>query len=241
MTSRFGFWAAFSAFAASVAYGILQILQVLHVLPDPWDRILIFAPSLVLKRNPIKWAPFFGKIARQNKNLERGFDSIKTHPALAPAFVLTMAAVHENTPSHKRVYSLSAVALAIMYGVLVSIVYITQLGVVIPRDLQGVGPSVAYLACCGQHQFMTGLDLLGYTLMSLSTLFAALVFVAKGPQRPVRLWLAANGALAPVLLGQLVWPGLIRAGALWLITFPVAMMYLALSFKRGRGIPESSP
>ncbi|WP_155847326.1 hypothetical protein [Asticcacaulis sp. AC402] len=34
------------------------------------------------ERNPIKWKPLFGKIARQNKNLDRGFDSIKTHRAL---------------------------------------------------------------------------------------------------------------------------------------------------------------
>ena len=78
MAARFGLWAAIAAFAASVAYGIPQILQVAGVLQDPWDRILIFTPSL----------------------------------ALAPAFVLTMAALHEMTPLDRRVLSLSALALA---------------------------------------------------------------------------------------------------------------------------------
>jgi hypothetical protein len=36
-----------------------------------------------LERNPIKCAALFGKIARQNKKLERGFGSTKSHSALA--------------------------------------------------------------------------------------------------------------------------------------------------------------
>ena len=196
--SRFGFWSALGAFAASIAYGIPQILQVANILHDPWDRILIFAPSL----------------------------------ALAPAFVFTMAAVHVTAPPGRRIHSLSGLAAAILYATLVSIVYITQLGVVIPHDLRGDGANVAILACCGQHQFMTEIDLLGYTMMSLSTFLAAAVYSAAGTQHWVRRWLMANGLLAPFLLGQMVWPALIMVGALWLITFPVSMFLLALTFHR---------
>ena len=195
MFSRFGLWAAIAACAASLAYAVPQILQVLGILPGPWDRILIFAPSLIL----------------------------------APAYVLTMAAVCDRATSQRRVYGLAALAIAIMYAVLVSIVYITQLSVVIPHDLRGTGASVAYLACCGQGQFTTGLDLLGYTLMSVSTLLAAPVF--RG-HRWTQRWLVANGLLAPFLIGQLVWPALILVGALWLVTFPVAMAFAAVVFAR---------
>lgn len=48
MIRRFGVWAAVSAAAFAIAYAIAQVLQVLGVLVDPWDRILIFAPSLAL-------------------------------------------------------------------------------------------------------------------------------------------------------------------------------------------------
>ncbi|MDR3513528.1 MAG: hypothetical protein P4L73_17980 [Caulobacteraceae bacterium] len=48
MTSRFGAWAAMAAAVAAVAYDVPQVLQVAGVLTDPWDRILTFAPSLVL-------------------------------------------------------------------------------------------------------------------------------------------------------------------------------------------------
>lgn len=88
---RFGMWAASAALVASVCYGGPQLLQVAGVLVDPWDRILIFAPSL----------------------------------ALAPAFVLTMVAVHGTAPAERQTYSLAALALAIMYGVMACIVYAT--------------------------------------------------------------------------------------------------------------------
>jgi hypothetical protein len=194
MTNRFGFWAAVAAFVTSVGYGIPQLLQVAGVLPDPWDRILIFAPSL----------------------------------ALAPSFVLTMAAVHVAAPAKWRAFSLGALGVAVMYATMVSIVYVTQLGVVIPHQLRGEGASIAFLACCGQGQFLTGVDLLGYTLMSVATLLAAPVFA----DRSARWWMAANGLLAPFLIAQLAWPALIYVGALWLITFPVAMAMVALAFTR---------
>ena len=119
-----------------------------------------------------------------------------------------------------------------MYGVLVSIVYVTQLGVVIPHELRGDGDLYKLLACCSAGQFMTGIDLLGYTLMSLSTLLAAPVFDGAGLRRVVSTWLFANGLLAPFLIMQLAYPKLIFVGALWLVTFPLAMLFLALLFRQ---------
>ncbi len=198
MISRFGFWAAVATAAAAIGYGIPQLLQVAGVLPDPIDRILIFAPSLVL----------------------------------APCFAVTMAAVHAAMDGERKVFSLSGLTLAIMYAVLVSAVYITQLGVVIPRQIAAPGDATAALfACCGAGQFMTGLDLLGYTLMSLATLVAGFAFDGRGPGA-VRVWFILNGLLAPFLILQLAFPSLIAVGALWLITFPGAMIALARFFGR---------
>ncbi len=153
---------------------------------------------------------------------------------LASAFVATMAALHAATPPERHAYSLTALAFAIMYAVLVSIVYITQLGVVIPHDLRGEGNAVAAFACCAPGRVMTGIDLLGYTMMSLSTLVAAPSLTSGGSLRSARLWFAANGVLAPVLIAQLAWPKLIYVGALWLATFPTAMWCLAQVFRQGR-------
>ncbi len=152
--------------------------------------------------------------------------------ALAPSFVAAMAALHVVTPHSRQAYSLSGLAIAIMYGTLVSLVYITQLNVVIPHDLAGDGAPFAIFACCGTHQFTTGVDLLGYTLMSVATLIAAGAFATSSAAAAWSRWtFIANGILAPFLFLQLVWPELIYIGALWLITLPVAMIALALFFR----------
>ena len=199
MAARFGFWAALVALTASVGYGVPQIMQVMGLLPDPLDRILIFAPSLVL----------------------------------APAFVLAMAALHESAEPSRRIWSLAGLALSILYAGFVGVVYVTQLGVVIPRELQGAGAEVALLKCCSTGAFMTAVDLLGYTSMSLATLFAAPAIVGNGVNLWARGAFVANGLLAPFLIAQLAWPQLIYIGALWLITFPLSMLFLMLVFTRG--------
>lgn len=179
--------AAWGSCAAAVGYGVPQVLQVAGVLPDPVDRILIFAPSL----------------------------------ALAPLFAVTLAAAAGEAEGWVRPWRFAALALGLLYAAFVSPVYAIQLGAVIPRELAGAEPA-AWFACCGLRQPLTAVDLLGYTMMSLATLLLAPSY--RGATR----WaLAANGALALVLFPQLWWPGLIWAGAAWLVTFPVAMALLA--------------
>ncbi len=151
---------------------------------------------------------------------------------LAPAFVLTLAALHTAAEPSRKVFSLSALSLAIVYATLVSTVYVTQLGTVIPLDLAGRGREVAILRCCEAPAFLRSVDLLGYTLMSAATLLAARAVPGPGLSHGVRIALIANGLLAPALFLQLFWPWLIWVGALWLVTFPAAMLLLALWFRR---------
>lgn len=153
--------------------------------------------------------------------------------ALAPLFVLAMVALHAATGPERAVWSLAALAMAIMYAVLVSIVYVIQLGVVIPLGLAGESARVAAFACCDRFQPLTAVDLLGYTLMSVSTLLAAFALRGSGLRNAAFLGSLANGLLAPVLILQLAWPGLIAIGALWLVTFPLAMLFTALVLRRG--------
>jgi hypothetical protein len=196
MSHRFGFWASTAAATASIAYAVPQLLQVAGFIPDPWDRIFIFMPSVLL----------------------------------APAFVLAMVAAHAGAAPDRRIYSLAAVALALLYAADVSAVYIVQLGAVIPAQWKGQEPVLAFAACCTPGMPATAVDLLGYTWMSGATLLLAAVFPGTGLRRWLRLALIANDTLAPFLIGQLVWPALIYGGALWLVSFPAAMILLALVF-----------
>jgi hypothetical protein len=196
MFNRFGFWAATSAAIASLAYAVPQLLQVAGVLADPWDRIFIFAPSLVL----------------------------------APAFVLAVVAAHQGAAPNRQIFSLGALALAILYAADVSLVYVVQLGAVIPQERAGQGAAVAFAACCNPGMPATAVDLLGYTYMSFSTLLLAPAFPGPGLRRWLRAALIANGVLGPFLIAQLAWPALIYVGALWLVTFPSSMILLAGEF-----------
>jgi len=192
--SSFGSRAALAAALAAIAYDIPQLLQVAGVLRNPWDRVLIFAPSLLL----------------------------------APAFVCAMAAAMELADSARRATARAAFGLAIMYAVLVSSVYVVQLGVVIPREMSGDG-SVAAFTCCGQRMPMTAIDLLGYSLMSVS-LWLLAVALPRAGTGALRAVLMLNGWLVLALLGQLLWPALIWIGAIWLVSFPAAMLLLRNRF-----------
>jgi hypothetical protein len=187
--------ASLAAALASIAYDIPQVLQVAGVLPDPWDRILIFAPSLLL----------------------------------APSFVCAMAAAAELAVPDRRAIARAAFGVSIMYAVLVSSVYIIQLTVVIPRDLQGESGQVAWLTCCSPRLPLTALDLLGYSLMSIS-LWLLAAALGKDQGGALRVVLLVNGWLVFAILGQVQWPALIWPAAIWLLSFPLAMLLLRQRF-----------
>jgi hypothetical protein len=188
---RVGYWSTLGAIITSIGYAVPQVLQVLGILPDPIDRILIFAPSLLL----------------------------------APCFVVSMASAYGVASPEDRPLRLAALCFAVLYGGLASIVYINQLGVVIPRELAGDAQGYARLACCEFREPLTVIDLLGYTYMSIATLLLAPTY--RGHLRTA---LVVNGVLAAPIILQLFWPALIWVGALWLVTFPVAMILLLRTF-----------
>ena len=143
--------------------------------------------------------------------------------ALAPLFVVAIAASAAGAPPAARAARLAAFGLAISYAVLVSSAYVIQLGVILPREMQGTLGRLAGFACCGFRMPLTAIDLLGYTEMSLAMLLLGFTY-----RRGVLRWLLiANGLLAPVILLQLAWPALIFWAWPWLIFFPLAMAALA--------------
>ena len=66
----------------------------------------------------------------------------------------------------------------------------------------------------------------GYSFMSLATLFAAAAFVGPGLSRTVRWFLIANGLLLPFIALQMYVHWLICIAALWAVTFPGATLSL---------------
>jgi hypothetical protein len=75
-------------------------------------------------------------------------------------------------------------------------------------------------------------DILGYSFMSIATLFAARVFDGGGLNRIARVFLTANGLLLPFIALQMYFHPLIWVAALWAVTFPGSTWSLALIFRQ---------
>lgn len=164
---------------------------------------------------------------------------------LGSAFVVLLAAVHQAAPAEKRVWSQAALAFGTVYAVLISLTYFVQLTLVGPRISQGRTDGIEMFLFVPFDSFLYSVDLLGYSFMSVATLFAAPVFEKHGLEGTARRFLIANGLLLPFLVGQLYFNVLIWPAAAWAVTFPGATWALALVFRRvetGRadGMPTRS-
>lgn len=162
---------------------------------------------------------------------------------LGIAFVVLMVSVHYLAEASTRIWSHVAVAFATIYATLISFVYYVQLAFVLPRLASGRTEGIELLLFEPFDSFLYAVDVYGYSLMSLSTLFAAPVFRGEGLERRIRWALIANGCLIPFLALQMYWPPLIWGGALWAITFPAATWLLAVYFSRAatRTSPAAPP
>jgi len=140
---------------------------------------------------------------------------------LAPAFLVTMICLDFSAPVNKKIWTTIGWAFAAVYCVMVTIVYFTQLTVVLPHQLRGETGEKNILIF-DRRTFLVAIDCLGYFFMSLSTFFAAFAFRDKNK------WLYRgllwNGALMPVLVLAFFYPVFYYAGAAWMITFPLAMI-----------------
>jgi hypothetical protein len=150
---------------------------------------------------------------------------------LAIAFIIVMNCVHEYATEDKKIWSRIGLSFAIIYAIFVSFVYIIQLATVIPSTLRGEGNQVLFLTLTKAH-WIQAVDGLGYSLMSLATLFTFPVFASKGFEAWVRKFFVAHGLLAPFIVLPLWFPPLIVIGTLWFITAPGFLLLLTLLFRK---------
>ena len=151
---------------------------------------------------------------------------------LAPSFALLMLCVHYYATEDKKVWSHAGIMFATIYAVMVSINYYVQLTLVVPHMLRGEIESIRPFLFSPFDSFIYSVDVLGYSFMSLSTLFGAFVFSGTGLNRTARRFMIANGLLIPFLALQIFYHPLIWPASLWAITFPGVTISLAKLFKR---------
>jgi hypothetical protein len=151
---------------------------------------------------------------------------------LGPSFLLLVLSIHVSCAPDRKIWSHAAVVFATVYTVLISINYYVQLAWVAPRLAAGRTEGIEPFLFTPFDSFLYAVDILGYSFMSLATLFAARAFAGNGLERVVRVFLTANGLLLPFIALQMYVHWLIWIAALWALTFPGSTWSLALLFRR---------
>jgi hypothetical protein len=156
-------------------------------------------------------------------------------------FLLEMLALHYITPVEKKFWSHAALTFTIIYAVFVTANYVVQLATVIPMTLKGASDQIRLLIQT-PHSLFWDFDAIGYICMGLATLFAVPVFEKKGFQRWVRISFLANALVTPLIGFVYFYPQfsekLLLLGIPWTITAPMAMLLLAIMFKKNMGIKK---
>ena len=150
-------------------------------------------------------------------------------------FLLEMLALHYITPNDKKYWSHAALIFTIIYSVFVTANYVVQLATVIPMTLRGAADQISILVQT-PHSLFWDFDAIGYISMGFATLVAVPVFEKRGFQRWVRISFLANALVTPLIAFVYFYPEfserILLLGVPWVITAPMAMLFLAIMFKK---------
>lgn len=205
---KFGFWSSVLASFFSITYVIGQLAE--------WFGLMGSGGG---PENDSTW---YGLVVLLVPSLFLGI-----------SFVVMMVSVHLQAPKDRRIWSQTGLVFAIMYSTLICMNYFVQLTLVAPAIYRGdVSDSIRPFLFNVFNSFTYSVDLLGYSFMSLSTLFAAFIFTGTGLEKTIRWFLIANGLILPFIALQTYYHPLIWGGSLWAITLPGSTISLAVLFKR---------
>lgn len=155
---------------------------------------------------------------------------------LAVTVVVMMSSIHHTVSGDQRVWSFTGVTFAVLYASQVSIMYIVQLFVYLPKAQRGaLSESETVLLADTFGTFLQAVDGLGYLFLGLATLAVAPVFTGGGLARWIRRLFVANGVVTiPVFLTYFVDPGFLPLAGLWVVAVPVSTFLVAVHFRRQR-------
>lgn len=151
---------------------------------------------------------------------------------LGPSFLILMVSIHYYATEDRKIWSDIGLIFATIYTVLISINYYVQLTFVLPHMIQGETESIKFLLFTPFDSFLYSVDILGYSFMSLATLFSAFAFTGSGLEKTIRRFLIANGLILPFIALQNYYHPMIWVASLWAITFPGATISLAVFIRR---------
>lgn len=206
-TRSVGFWSAVTATVCSIAYVLLQLAEWMGWLGS--------------RGGPESLSTPLGIILLLTPSL-----------ILGSAFLVLVVSVHQLASADRKVWSHAAIGFATAYATLISLVYYVQLTLVGPRLASGRMEGIEVFRFVPFDSFLYAVDILGYSFMSVATLFLARALTGPGLTRWARWSLTANGLLVPFLALQMYVHSLIWIASLWAVTFPASTWMLARLFHR---------
>ena len=220
-TNAIGFWSAVMAAFFAIAYDVGQLAE--------WAGLMGSGGG------PENNSTWLGLVVLLVPSLFLGI-----------SFVVMMAAFHRQTGPSGKVWSQIGLTFATIYATLICMNYFVQLTLIAPHLYRNDVPaSVQPFVFNVFDSFTYSVDLLGYSFMSLSTLFAAFAFNGQRLERTVRWFLIANGLVLPFIALQNFYHPLIWIASLWGVTLPGSAISLAVLFRRrsleadeGRAVTE---
>jgi hypothetical protein len=153
---------------------------------------------------------------------------------LALSFLVLMSSIHNYAPQEKRVWSQIGLSFSVLYAALLVWNYFLQLTVVRANPQLYSWLSMEFTP----DTAFWSLETIGYTLMSLSTLFALPVLSVGRIELAIRWCFAANavfavlGSAAYVLSVNPLHLLVMASLGVWAVAFPIGTALLAVMFKR---------
>ena len=216
--SQIGFWSAMLATLFSIGYGVTLVITILSMSASAtntspgWGGIESFVASF----QPIQMLSLIPSLL------------------LAPTFVVLMVSLHYYAAPDKRIWSHLGITFTLIYAVMASINYITQLTVVRLGILNNETDGLAMFVMGNSHSIFWALAS-AYVFMNLAMLFAAPIFDGGRLERWLRWLFVANGVSAIVTIYGIVAdsPQIYLLGSLvpWCVIFSLAMALLAVMFR----------
>lgn len=154
---------------------------------------------------------------------------------LALSFVIMTVSIHYYAPPESKLCTHIGVTLACIYATINCFIYIIQVLIIAPSMLNGQFDSVALFEMASGKPLIAA-NALAYTLMGLSTLFAAFAFKGSPLKNAIRKILLTHGIISPTIVGVLIWQPFFYISASVGIIYPLAAILIAVLFRTKRTI-----
>jgi hypothetical protein len=215
---RLGFWASIASAVTSAGFGVGIVITLVAFKQQTWT----------------------GDIGAYARSYDPHQMELTVVPSilLAPAFLGLVAAVHQITPSERRIWTLLAGMFAVLYAGLVGINYFLQLTVVRQNLSAGVTEGMSLFAMGNPVSLFWALEILGYFCQGVAAALLAIGFTGGRLAAWLRWMLVAVSVTGAIGVGAAIKgisftdPVYAAGSGAWTVIFPISMALTAVYFRR---------